>query len=307
MTTYIWYVAGSGGISHIVSAMRTALVGRTTTRFDAMSAIGPAPRPGSIIEAVERNGRRVDVRWDDGIVLSTDLRFSGQWHVYRPNEAWRRNTYEARAIIEVDGWVAVCFNAPLLETFRVPDRARHPHSGGVGPDISLRRPDLVEITRRLLSYKAGDTSICDVLADQSVITGLGNVDRSETLWAVGLSPFAPVIDLSYEDCAVLVEAAARIVKSRTREDGGYEHSVYSRNGQRCPRCRGTVAYGLCEERSRALYWCPDCQQKLDRRLIPAQLVADDHTPTHPAEILYMADVRAARQRLKIDDDLTRFG
>jgi hypothetical protein len=46
---------------------------------------------------------------------------------------------------------------------------------------------------------------------------------------------------------------------------------------------------------------------LDRRLIPAQLVADDHTPTHPAEILYMADVRAARKRLKIDDELTRFG
>jgi endonuclease-8 len=194
-----------------------------------------------------------------------------------------------------------------VETFRVPDRARHPHSGGVGPDISQRRPNLVEITRRLLSYKAGETSICDVLADQSVITGLGNADRSETLWAVGLSPFAPVVELSYEDCAVLVEAAARIVKSRTREDGGYEHSVYSRNGQRCPRCRGTVSHGYCEERSRTLYWCPDCQQKLDRRLIPAQLVADDHTPTHPAEILYMADVRAARKRLKIDDELTRFG
>ncbi|NDA78016.1 MAG: hypothetical protein EBY07_09510 [Actinobacteria bacterium] len=300
-------MAVRGGIGHIVSAMRTALVGRPTTRFDALSAIGPAPRPGSIIEAVERNGRRVDVRWDDGIVLSTDLRFTGQWHVYRSHEAWRRHTYEARAIIEVDGWVAVCFNAPVLETFRVPDRARHPHSGGVGPDLSQRRPNLVDITRRLLSYKVGEASICDVLADQSVVTGLGNADRSETLWAVGLSPFAPVAELSYEDCAVLVEAAARIVKSRTRDDGGYEHAVYARNGQRCTRCRGTIAHGHCDERSRPLFWCPDCQQKLDRRLIPAQLVADDHTPTHPAEVLYMADVRAARKRLKIVDDLTQFG
>ncbi|MFM8846520.1 MAG: hypothetical protein ACKOHN_00510 [Actinomycetota bacterium] len=296
-----------GGISHIVSTMRTALVGRPTLRFDAMAAIGPAPRPGSIVESVERSGRRVEVRWDDGIVLSTDLRFTGQWHVYRPHQAWQRRTYEARAIIEVDGWVAVCFNAPLVETFRTPDRARHPHSGGVGPDISQRRANLVDITQRLLSYRQGDTSISDVLADQSVLTGLGNVDRSETLWAVGLSPFAPVAELSYEDCAVLVEAAARIVKSRGRDDGGYEHAVYARNGQRCGRCRGTIAHGECELRGRALYWCPDCQQKLDRRLIPTELVADDHTPTHPAEILYLSEARAARRRLRIEDDLTGFG
>ena len=63
----------------------------------------------------------------------------------------------------------------------------------------------------MLSYKDGDASISDVLADQSVVVGLGNVDRSETLWAVGLSPFAPIAELSYEDCAVLTEAAARIV------------------------------------------------------------------------------------------------
>jgi hypothetical protein len=37
------------------------------------------------------------------------------------------------------------------------------------------------------------------------------------------------------------------------------------------------------------------------------LVADDHTPTHPAEILYLSEARAARKRLRIDDDLTNFG
>ena len=293
----------SGKIAHTAAAMRTALVGLPTLRFDAMSTIGPAPVERSVIESITVKGREILVQWDDGIVLSTALRFSGEWHLYRADEMWRRETYRARVVIEVDGWVAVCFDAPIVETYRQPDRKRHPQSGGVGPNISQPKTDLSGCTQRLLDYRYGDAMIADVLMDESVVSGLGNVARSEALWAVGLSPYAKMADLSYEDCAVLIETASRIVQS----DHENSPAVYGRNGQQCVRCRGTIEFKTIGNPRRNLYWCPECQGRLDRRLIPNNLLLGDHTPSHPAELMYLSDAVAARKRRKIFDDLNQLG
>jgi endonuclease-8 len=243
------------------------------------------------------------VQWDDGIVLSTALRFSGEWHLYRTDETWRKETYRARVVIEVEGWVAVCFDAPIVETYRQPDRKRHPQSGGVGPNISQPKTDLSGCTQRLLGYRYADAMIADVLMDESVVSGLGNVARSEALWAVGLSPYAKMADLSYEDCAVLIETASRIVQ----RDHETSPAVYGRNGQQCVRCRGTIEFKTIGNPRRNLYWCPECQGRLDRRLIPNNLLHGDHTPSHPAELMYLSDAVAARKRRKIFDDLNQLG
>lgn len=283
--------------------MRTALVGHITLRFDAMAAIGPAPKEGSVIEEVRRNGRHVEIEWDDGVVLSTNLRLSGEWHLYRRNERWRRPTSEARVVIEVDEWLAVCFNAPQVETYRVLDRGRHPQSGGAGPDISAPGADLVSCTQRLLSCRNPEAAVAEALTDNSVMIGLGNVVRSEVLWAVGLSPFARVGDLSYEDCQILIETASRLIHGRVPADP----AVYGRHGQQCNRCRGTIEFKVIGEHRRGLFWCAGCQERLDRRLIPGALTEPDSTPSHPAEVLYMSEVREARKRLQIFDDLSELG
>lgn len=300
---YSFHMAMRGKINHTVAAMRTALVGQPTLRFDAVSTIGPAPVERSVIESITVQGREVLVQWDDGIVLSTALRFSSEWHLYRSDEMWSKENYRARVVIEVEGWVAVCFDASIVETYRQPDRKRHPQSGGVGPNIAHSKTDLSGCTQRLLDDRYADAMIADVLMDETVVSGLGNVARSETLWAVGVSPFAKMADLSYEDCAVLIETASRIVRS----DPDTSPSVYGRNGQRCMRCRGTVEFKIVGASRRNLYWCPDCQGRLDRRLIPSNLLQGDHTPTHPAELMYFSDAVAARKRRQIFDDLDQLG
>jgi hypothetical protein len=42
-------------------------------------------------------------------------------------------------------------------------------------------------------------------------------------------------------------------------------------------------------------------------LIPNNLLQGDHTPTHPAELIYLSDAIAARKRLTIFDDLDKLG
>ena len=128
-----------GDIRHAAAALRSALVDHTMVRFEAPRLVGITPRAGRLIESVESHGRHLDVQWDDGVVLHTHMRMSGSWHLYRDDESWQHPHQHLRALIEVDGWRAVCFNAPVVETYRAPDATRHPGLRGLGPDLCPQR------------------------------------------------------------------------------------------------------------------------------------------------------------------------
>ena len=102
-------------------------------RFDAPRLVGPVPQAGRVVERVESRGKHLEIEWDDGLVLHTHMRMSGSWHLYHRGDAWRKGYNEMRASIEVEDWVAVCFNAPLVETYRSPGQEATPRHGGARP------------------------------------------------------------------------------------------------------------------------------------------------------------------------------
>jgi len=256
-------------IHRTAAALRTALVGRPTVRFDAPRLFGPKPAPGRIIERIESHGKHLEITWDDELVLHTHLRMTGSWHLYRVGERWRKDDRQMRVVIEVPGWVAVCFSAPVVETYREFDMYRHPGFGRLGPDLcTASEAELDVCVRRLSQYAYSDASVGEVLLDQHVMCGVGNVYRSEILWACEISPFAPVGSLTTDDCVQLVNASVRMLRANlTRPQrvttgevaGGL--AVYGRNGQRCARCGDTVQVKRVGEHARLVYWCPGCQAK----------------------------------------------
>ena len=282
-------------VHHAASTLRTALVGKVTLRFDAPVLVGPTPPAGRIIEKVESRGRHLEIEWDNGMVLHTQLRRSGSWHVYRQGEGWRRPYQEMSASIENEAWVAVCFNAPLVETFRRPDKRRHPGMGRLGPDLGVPGADLGRIVNLLLSYPDAETRIGEALLDQRVMCGLGNVYRSEVLWATGISPFGCVGQLTEADAVRIVNSAASQVRadlhhsrSARRDPATKRPAVYGRIGQQCVRCPGTVSRTTMGLHRRVLYWCPDCQTHFEPRTVQR-----DDTPvmdTHPAVEAFLADL-----------------
>jgi len=276
--------------------MRTALAGKPMLRFDAPRLIGPSPRAGRIIETVESHGKHLLVEWDDDLVLDTHMRMTGSWHLYRTGDRWRRPYTQMRAAIEVADWVAVCFNAPNVETYRRADRRRHPGMGRLGPDLCLPDTDLGSVVNLLLTYPEPTARIAEVLLDQRVMCGVGNVYRCEVLWATGVSPSAPVGSLAERDAIRLVNTAATMLRAnlhRTQRvtvpgvKGGL--AVYGRNGQRCHRCGESVQCRRMGEHNRILYWCPGCQTHLDPERNRSS--ADD-TPMdpHPAAQRWLAEL-----------------
>jgi endonuclease-8 len=135
------------------------------------------------------------------------------------------------------------------------------------------------------------------MLDQRVMCGLGNVYRSEVLWATELSPYARVGTLSEHDAIRVVNTAANMLRAslatahRVTLPGAERrpgHAVYGRPGQRCSRCGGSVECRAMGEHQRTLYWCPGCQTHLDPQL---ERSADD-TPMdpHPAARRWIADL-----------------
>jgi endonuclease-8 len=285
-------------IHRAAAALRTALVGRPTSRFDAPRLYGPQPAPGRVIEAVESHGKHLEIIWDDGLVLHTHMRMSGSWHLYRSAEPWRKPSEQMRVAIEVPDWVAVCFNAPVVETYREFDRRRHPGFGKLGPDLcTTSTAGLEECARRMYHYEDPDEFVAEVLLDQRVACGVGNVFRSEVLWATELSPFARVGELAPVDCVQLINASARMLRANLAASrrvtapgmpGGL--AVYGRNGQRCGRCGDTVQVRRLGEHARLVYWCPGCQLRYAPRIDDTPPGLTREMDPHPAAQKYLAEL-----------------
>src|SRR6476661_4432886 len=150
------------------------LVGRAVTAARARAGGPQVERVvGATITAVEAAGKNLLIRFDNGLELRTHLRMHGSWHRYRTGERWRRPAARARLVLEVDGAVAVCFDAPVVELFEQRAEALHPSLSQLGPDLLAEDFDADEALRRHRDPSRADLSIAEALVDQRAMAGLG--------------------------------------------------------------------------------------------------------------------------------------
>jgi len=255
-------------IHRAAARLAPALVGRSVVRFEAHRARPPLPEPGVVVTGVEARGKHLLVHFDDGWTLQTHMRMTGSWHLYRPGERWRKPRHLVRALVEVgpaadradpDGWLAVCFSAPVVELVREP-RTTH-----LGPDLCTPDADLDEAVRRMDGTEPS-TPLVDVLLDQRICCGVGNVYKSEVLFALGLHPLTPIGALDRERRLALVQTASRQLRtnlttsSRTTLPGPPGTvAVYGRQREPCRRCGTPVSWARNGTQGRGTYWCPRCQ------------------------------------------------
>lgn len=253
-------------IYHNAAVLRTALLGKELLRFEAPRLTGIRPSVGRVVEEVRSHGKHIEIIWDDGVVLHTQLRLGGSWHLYREGERWKKSKARASAVIVVSEWIVVCFNASVIETHKVFDPRRHPILGRLGPDLSRSDADLEECVDRMMNYQDRDVTIADVLLDQRVMCGVGNVYRCELLWACEIHPWANVGSLKRGECREMVMLAAELIKANsysaahnTASDVHGGLAVYGRQGKSCQRCGDVIKVAHHGEAHRVLYWCPGCQ------------------------------------------------
>lgn len=141
----------------------------------------------------------------------------------------------------------------------------------LGPE-PLDKSFNLSIFQSAISNKKG--RIKQVLMDQKVISGIGNIYSDEILWQANIHPFKKANELKANELTSIYKAMKQILEKAVKlrgtsisdyrdtagKSGGYAEirKAYQREGEPCPRC------GILIKRvkigGRSAHFCPKCQE-----------------------------------------------
>jgi len=258
--------------------LHRALAGREVVRFESVfPKLGrvhdDAPITGRVVESVTAAGKHVLMRFSDGLTLRTHMRMNGSWHIYRPGERWRRPRRDMRIVVATAEYEAVGFTIPVAEFLDARAEARQSDLRNMGPDLLGESFDEDEAMRRIRAH--GDEEIADVLLNQRVVAGIGNIYKCETLFLCGVNPFARTATVADETLRALLRTARKYLQANVakraggivtyagfrRERGdGARHYAYGRAGRACRKCGTAIRLATQGPHARLTYWCATCQR-----------------------------------------------
>jgi formamidopyrimidine-DNA glycosylase len=227
---------------------------------------------GLRIERVDRRGKYLLLRFDDGETLAVHLRMTG--NVLR-RVAGAEPPRSLRAELELDDGSLVGYtdlrrfgtwelfrDDEALDEFLAQRLGPEPFSDDFTPAFLYGA-----VHRRASPLKA-------VLLDQRVVAGLGNIYADESLWAARIHPELPASRLKRagaerlhgtirEALAAGIAAQGASIRDYRMPDGGHgsaqeRFAAYGRTGLPCPRC-GTPIRRLVVGQ-RGTHICPHCQR-----------------------------------------------
>lgn len=151
----------------------------------------------------------------------------------------------------------------------------------LGPDPLRPDADETQAWERITRSKK---TIAELLLDQKVLAGVGNVYRAEVLYRNRLSPFTPGAQLKrtswltiWNDLVRLMplgvethrivtiedqvrEVEARLASGEETRLESRESAVYKQDGTACERCGSKIRTQVLAGRN--LFWCGRCQRRM---------------------------------------------
>jgi len=245
-------------IFRTASTMRRWLVGRGVTAARTATTAAVQRLVGETVEEVEARGKHLLIRCTGNVTLHTHMKMTGAWHVYATGSPWRKPASQARVVVECGDRVAVGFNVPVVEVIERRAEHLHPALANLGPDVLQPPVDLDEVRRRAATRPAS-LPVADLLLDQGVVAGIGNIWRSEALFAERVDPATPISTLALApDVLDRVVTTASELMTRGATGTRPRAQVYGRARRPCTRCRTPIRAARFAN-GRTVYWCPRCQ------------------------------------------------
>ena len=253
-------------IFRTAQSLRRWIGGRTITATrDRVTGLHSDRLVGSTLEQVETRGKNLLIAFSPiGLTLHTHMRMTGSWHVYPAGMKWKRPERQMKLLLESEGRLAVCFNAPVIELNPTTDEHRNTAITSLGPDVLAIPLDIPAILRRARTWPR-ELAIGEMLINQRVLCGIGNIYRAETLFLCAVHPWTPQSLVSDDALAALVRTAADLMHAnlvsidRNFGSGPDRPWVYRRTGRPCRRCTTPIAARAQGPAVRMAYWCPACQ------------------------------------------------
>jgi endonuclease-8 len=206
---------------------------------------------GRVLESVDAVGKHLLLRFDGGVTVRSHLRMNGRWRVREHGgSAWHGSPW---LVLRTPRFEAAQWNGPVL-------RLDDGRAARLGPDLLADDTSTDEVVGRV---RAADPRrpLGDVLVDQHVVAGIGNMWLAELLWHARLSPWLTVGGVT-EDELVRALTWARDAMRRSVAGAHAARAVYRRSGRPCPRCGDAIRSRGLGEANRTAYWCETCQRRV---------------------------------------------
>ena len=230
---------------------------------------------GARITTINRRGKFLWFELNRDLTLVAHLGMSGQFLVARkdrpePTHVRARFTlkrgFKTHELVFSDqrtfGWLSV-----EQSIDGIPQSAQHIALDPFDPAF-----DRGAVIAKIKSRKA---AIKNMILNQEIMSGVGNIYADESLWRAKIHPEIPANELSTKKIGALVDAATEVMAEAIEvggtsfdamyinvngESGFFENSLaaYGQEGEPCPRCGREIkriAFG-----NRSSHFCPNCQR-----------------------------------------------
>ncbi|MGE5303253.1 MAG: bifunctional DNA-formamidopyrimidine glycosylase/DNA-(apurinic or apyrimidinic site) lyase [Alphaproteobacteria bacterium] len=227
---------------------------------------------GRTIVAIGRKGKYILIRLDEGWVWVFHLGMSGKLICVASNSARRKHDH---IVVHLSRGSEFRYHDPrrfglsLVTTAQdLKDLAPLRHLGVDSLDGDLTGDYLFRYTR------ASQRRIRDLLLDQHIIAGLGNIYANEVLFLTGVKPTVRSCRLTRNQVRLMARAIPQLLREAIRwcgtsfsdyrdaddKRGAFQDHlrVYDRQGEACRVCSSTIKRVALGNRS--AYYCPSCQK-----------------------------------------------
>jgi endonuclease-8 len=237
--------------------------------FPALTRIhDDAPIIGRSVDGVRAVGKHLLMQFSGDLVLRTHMRMHGSWHIYKRGERWQRARKDMRIVVATADYEAVGFDVPVAEFITARDLARHEELTALGPDLLAPQFDVPDAVQRMREHP--ELTAAEALLNQRIVAGIGNVYKSEVLFASRIHPLTTIGDLDEVRLERVMTTARRLLLTNVSETAGGRRTtglddprarlwVYDRARQPCRRCGTPIAISKDGLDARLTYWCPRCQ------------------------------------------------
>jgi formamidopyrimidine-DNA glycosylase len=299
-------------VQTIVNDLNKKVVGRRITGvwFDFPKII-KKPKPsdleqqikGAKILRVERRAKYIKIYLDGGRLLLIHQKLTGhllvgKWGIRKAQPSLaargtrkRPREYEVKSLIK--GSLAESVNDYIHLIFYLDDGRMMGFSdlrkfgtvrlGKTGeienlPELKNLGPDALSPSLSFNKFinliNSEKRKIKQVLMDQEIIAGIGNIYSDDILWMAKIHPFTPTYKLTAYQFKNLYQAMRKILQKAVKlrgtstsdfrdtagEKGGYTEArlAYQREGEPCRRCKTKIK--RVKIGGRSAHFCPSCQK-----------------------------------------------
>lgn len=225
------------------------------------------------LSRVETHGKHLVLHFSSGWVVHTHAMQYGSWQVGAIGQELRKEPRFARLRLTMERHEVVFFHGPVMEVLSLDELANHERFQSLGPDL-LHDDFTVSAVFDVLQQQ-GEREIGDAVLDQRIVSGIGNIYKSEGLFLAGIHPRRAAADVSASE---LESFFAELIP--LMQDGRFKYGmtvtlpedlqleawmrnwVYRRRGQPCFVCATPVEMFRQGEFQRTTYFCPHCQPAL---------------------------------------------